>query len=330
MTKRPAPRSARWTAASPIRTTRARGRPARARAAAPPRKAVPAARRAAGAPVTLPPPGRLNAEDRMGTATGAQLLVRMLKAEGVRHLFTLSGLHIAPIYAACVEEGIQLVDTRHEQAAAHAADAYRGSRAASASARDGRAGRHRCAHRHRQRVRREQPGAAPRRRRAQLQRRHGQPARDGAGGPLPPHQQVVRSHSRAGPGAHLSRQGLPHHAHRAARARSSSRCPGTCSPTAWRRASASCPDFLPDQGAAAGRSGLRGARRADALAGGAAAVIARQLGLLGRRPRSLPRFGESAGGARVPQRSGPRLPAGGSPHFFCSRARTRSSTPTWC
>jgi acetolactate synthase I/II/III large subunit len=60
----------------------------------------------------------------MGTSTGAQLLVRMLKAEGVRHLFTLSGLHIAPIYAACVEEGIAVVDTRHEQAAAHAADAY--------------------------------------------------------------------------------------------------------------------------------------------------------------------------------------------------------------
>ena len=59
----------------------------------------------------------------MGTSSGAQLLVRMLKAEGVRHLFTLSGLHIAPIYAACVEEGIQVVDTRHEQAAAHAADA---------------------------------------------------------------------------------------------------------------------------------------------------------------------------------------------------------------
>lgn len=59
----------------------------------------------------------------MGTSTGAQLLVRMLKAEGVRHVFTLSGLHVAPIYAACVEEGIALVDTRHEQAAAHAADA---------------------------------------------------------------------------------------------------------------------------------------------------------------------------------------------------------------
>ena len=60
----------------------------------------------------------------MATSTGAQLLARMLKVEGVRHLFTLCGLHIAPIYAACVEEGISIVDTRHEQAAAHAADAY--------------------------------------------------------------------------------------------------------------------------------------------------------------------------------------------------------------
>ena len=60
----------------------------------------------------------------MATSTGAQLLARMLKAEGVRHLFTLCGLHIAPIYAACVEEGISVVDTRHEQGAAHAADAY--------------------------------------------------------------------------------------------------------------------------------------------------------------------------------------------------------------
>jgi len=59
----------------------------------------------------------------MATVTGAQLLARMLKAEGVKHIFTLSGLHIAPIYAACVEEGIHIVDTRHEQAAAHAADA---------------------------------------------------------------------------------------------------------------------------------------------------------------------------------------------------------------
>lgn len=60
----------------------------------------------------------------MSTVTGGQLVGRMLKKEGIRHIFTLSGLHVAPIYAACVEEGIQIIDTRHEQAAAHAADAY--------------------------------------------------------------------------------------------------------------------------------------------------------------------------------------------------------------
>lgn len=60
----------------------------------------------------------------MAMVSGGQLVARMLKKEGVRHVFTLSGLHVAPIYAGCVEEGIQLIDTRHEQAAAHAADAY--------------------------------------------------------------------------------------------------------------------------------------------------------------------------------------------------------------
>ncbi len=60
----------------------------------------------------------------MSMVTGGQLVARMLKKEGVRHIFTLSGLHVAPIYAGCVEEGIQVIDTRHEQAAAHAADAY--------------------------------------------------------------------------------------------------------------------------------------------------------------------------------------------------------------
>src|SRR5687767_5608032 len=60
----------------------------------------------------------------MGMVSGGQLVARMLKKENVRHVFTLSGLHVAPIYAGCVEEGITLIDTRHEQAAAHAADAY--------------------------------------------------------------------------------------------------------------------------------------------------------------------------------------------------------------
>jgi len=48
----------------------------------------------------------------------------VLSQEGVRNLFTLSGGHIAPIYDGCVEEGIRIVDFRHEQAAAHAADGW--------------------------------------------------------------------------------------------------------------------------------------------------------------------------------------------------------------
>src|SRR5438105_9233473 len=55
---------------------------------------------------------------------GGRLVARVLKNEHVSHLFTLCGGHIAPIYDGCVDEGIRIVDTRHEQAAAHAADAY--------------------------------------------------------------------------------------------------------------------------------------------------------------------------------------------------------------
>src|SRR5512141_1918693 len=60
----------------------------------------------------------------MGSLTGGQLVARMLRKEGVDVAFTLSGLHVAPIYVGCVDEGIQLVDTRHEQAAGHAADGW--------------------------------------------------------------------------------------------------------------------------------------------------------------------------------------------------------------
>lgn len=60
----------------------------------------------------------------MAMATGGELVAKMFKREGIRHVFTLSGLHVAPIYDGCVNEEIMVVDTRHEQAAAHAADAY--------------------------------------------------------------------------------------------------------------------------------------------------------------------------------------------------------------
>jgi acetolactate synthase-1/2/3 large subunit len=56
--------------------------------------------------------------------TGGELVARVLKQAGVGHIFTLCGGHILPIYDGCVKDGIGVVDVRHEQAAAHAADAY--------------------------------------------------------------------------------------------------------------------------------------------------------------------------------------------------------------
>ena len=55
---------------------------------------------------------------------GGDLFVTALKREGVKHIFTLSGGHIAPIYNACCDQGIEIIDVRHEQVAAHAADGW--------------------------------------------------------------------------------------------------------------------------------------------------------------------------------------------------------------
>jgi acetolactate synthase-1/2/3 large subunit len=60
----------------------------------------------------------------MADLTGGQLVSAVLRGAGVRHVFTLCGGHILPIYDGCVSDGIRVVDVRHEQAAAHAADAY--------------------------------------------------------------------------------------------------------------------------------------------------------------------------------------------------------------
>jgi acetolactate synthase I/II/III large subunit len=57
-------------------------------------------------------------------AHGGELVARALKAQGVSTLYTLCGGHIAPIYEGCLNNNIALIDTRHEQAAAHAADAH--------------------------------------------------------------------------------------------------------------------------------------------------------------------------------------------------------------
>ena len=60
----------------------------------------------------------------MTTVNGAQLLVRALRDAGVTRLFSLSGNQILPVYDACLDEEIDVTDTRHESAAAHMADAW--------------------------------------------------------------------------------------------------------------------------------------------------------------------------------------------------------------
>ena len=55
---------------------------------------------------------------------GGHVVARQLKNEGVRCLFTLCGGHVAPIYDGCLREGIDIIDTRHEQGAVHAADGW--------------------------------------------------------------------------------------------------------------------------------------------------------------------------------------------------------------
>ena len=60
----------------------------------------------------------------MAKVHGGWLVVRTLYELGVREIFSLSGGHINPIYDACVDFGIRIIDTHHEQAAAMAADAF--------------------------------------------------------------------------------------------------------------------------------------------------------------------------------------------------------------
>ncbi|MEK6230126.1 MAG: thiamine pyrophosphate-binding protein [Actinomycetota bacterium] len=56
--------------------------------------------------------------------SGGHLVAKALKAEGIDVIFTLCGGHIIDIYDGCIDEGIKVVDVRHEQVAAHAADGY--------------------------------------------------------------------------------------------------------------------------------------------------------------------------------------------------------------
>ena len=60
----------------------------------------------------------------MAKLTGAHLLVRSLKLEGIKKIFTIVGDTILPICDVAVDEGMEFIDTRHEAAAMAMADAW--------------------------------------------------------------------------------------------------------------------------------------------------------------------------------------------------------------
>jgi acetolactate synthase-1/2/3 large subunit len=64
------------------------------------------------------------AGERPQSFHGGRLLARRLRAHGVSRLFTLSGGHLFSVYDGCRAEGIEIVDVRHEQTAAFAAEGW--------------------------------------------------------------------------------------------------------------------------------------------------------------------------------------------------------------
>jgi acetolactate synthase-1/2/3 large subunit len=58
------------------------------------------------------------------TMQGGRLAAQAVAAEGVDAVFTLCGGHVMPVYEGCRVEGVRVFDTRHEQTAAHAAEAW--------------------------------------------------------------------------------------------------------------------------------------------------------------------------------------------------------------
>jgi len=60
----------------------------------------------------------------MARIDGGEMLVRVLEQAGVEQVFTLHGGHLDAIYQAARGRTLRWIDTRHEQAAGHAADGW--------------------------------------------------------------------------------------------------------------------------------------------------------------------------------------------------------------
>ncbi|MDQ3770013.1 MAG: acetolactate synthase [Actinomycetota bacterium] len=66
----------------------------------------------------------MSTQTEPSTAHGGRLIARRLRAHAVTKLFTLSGGHLFSLYDGCRQEGIDLIDVRHEQTAAFAAEGW--------------------------------------------------------------------------------------------------------------------------------------------------------------------------------------------------------------
>jgi acetolactate synthase-1/2/3 large subunit len=73
---------------------------------------------------TTQAPAASDGEASTKLISGGHLVAKALRAEGIDVIFTLCGGHIIDIYDGCIDEGIRIIDVRHEQVAAHAADGY--------------------------------------------------------------------------------------------------------------------------------------------------------------------------------------------------------------
>ena len=60
----------------------------------------------------------------MARVTGRHLICKALKLESVKNIFALAGDHILPVLDVMADQDFRIIDTRHEQAAVHMADAW--------------------------------------------------------------------------------------------------------------------------------------------------------------------------------------------------------------
>ena len=267
----------------------------------------------------------------MGTISGGRLVARMLRREGVDTVFTLSGLHVAPIYAGCVDEGVRLVDTRHEQAAAHAADAWarltRGVGVCVVTAGPGVTGTVTA-------VANAWAAGVP-----LLVLGGAAPTFNQGRGAL---QEMPQTQLFAGITKWSDRVPSPEHvpgflarAFRVARAGRPGpvflEIPWDVLSNGADEALADAATGLPHRGAKPRRPGAARRGGGAAGAGGAAGGAGRLVDLVGRRGRCAGALRRGDRGAGAPQRDGPRLPAPRPPAPSSRRrARRRWGAPTWC